>query len=81
MRTVLSSLDLLSETRNLDDELERRPRLVSARAAERLALLTRAAKPARPFDEEFDLDLLATLANATCVTRAGELRRGRLCAR
>ena len=64
--------------RILEDELERRPRLVSALAAERLALLTRAAKPARPFDEESGLDLLATLANATCLTRAGELRRSRL---
>ena len=41
-------------------------------------MLTRAAKPARPFDEELDLDLLTTLANATCLTRAGELRRDRL---
>lgn len=71
MRTVFSSLDLASMRRNRDDE--RRPRLVSALAAERLELLTRAAKPARPFDEESDLDLLPTLASATCLTRAGEL--------
>ncbi len=38
-------------------------------------LLTRVAKLARPFDEEPDFDLLATLANATFLTRAGELRR------
>jgi len=44
-------------------------------AAERLALLIRAAKPAKPFDEELDLDVLATLANAACLTRAGEVRR------
>ncbi len=61
-----------------EDELpERRPRFVSARAAERLALLTRAAKPASPFDEEPDLAL--TLANAACLTHAGELRWDRLC--
>jgi len=74
--TVFSSLALAERAfpRGIEDELpERRPRLVSARAAERLALLTRAAKPARPFDEEPDLAL--TLANATFLTRAGELRR------
>jgi hypothetical protein len=43
-----------------------------------LVLLTRAANPAKPFDEESDLDLLATLANATFLTRAGEVRRSRL---
>jgi len=61
-----------------EDELpEQRPRFISARAAERLALLTRAAKPASPFDEEPDLAL--TLANAACLTHAGELRQDRLC--
>jgi hypothetical protein len=64
---------------SFDDELERRPRLVSVLAAERLALLTRAAKPAKPFEEEFDFDLLATFAKATSLTRAGELRQDRLC--
>jgi hypothetical protein len=54
---------------------ERSPRFVSVRAAVRLALLSRAAKPAKPFDEVLALDLLATLANAACLTRAGELRR------
>ena len=76
MLTVFPVLDLaLAPPRDLVDELERRPRLISARAADRFALPTRAAKPARPFDEEPDLDLLATLANAVCLTRAGELRR------
>ena len=73
MRTVFSSLDLASMPQILDDELGRRPRLVSALAAESLALLTRVAKPARPFDEESDMDLVATLASATCLTHAGEL--------
>lgn len=58
--------------RNFEDP-ERRPRLVSARAADRFALLTSAAKPASPFDE--DPALLATLANATCLTLAGDLNR------
>ena len=53
---------------------ERRPQLVSLRAAARFELLTRAAKPARPFKEEPNLDLLATLAKTasfdTC--RRGE---------
>jgi len=44
------------------------------RAAGRFALLTIAVKPARPFDEELNLDLLTILANAACLTRAGELR-------
>jgi len=38
-------------------------------------LLTKAANPAKPFDNELDRDLLATLANAACLTRAGEVRR------
>jgi hypothetical protein len=50
------------------------------RAAERLALLIKAANPANPFDEELDLDELASLANATCFTRAGELSRSLLAA-
>jgi hypothetical protein len=46
------------------------------RAAARLVLLISAAKPAKPFcDEEPDADVLATLANAACLTRAGELTR------
>jgi len=43
---------------------------------ERLALLINAAKPAMPFDEEPDLDVLSTLTIAACLTRAGELSRG-----
>jgi hypothetical protein len=50
------------------------------RAAERLALLIKAANPANPFDEELDLDELASLANATCFTHAGELSRSLLAA-
>ena len=41
-------------------------------------MLISAAKPARPFDEEPDLDVFATLANAACLTRAGEVSRGLL---
>jgi hypothetical protein len=44
-------------------------------AAETFALLTRAAKPAKPFNEEPDMDLFATLANTVCLTRAGEVRQ------
>lgn len=60
--------------------MERRPLLVSVRAAERFALLTRAAKPARPFEEEPALVLLTILANAACLMRSGELRRSLLVA-
>jgi hypothetical protein len=68
-------LALAPPPRDLEDELlERRPLLVSVRAAERFALLTRAAKPARPFEEEPALVLLTTLASAACLMRAGELR-------
>lgn len=41
-------------------------------------MLISAAKPAKPFDEEPDLDVLATFANAACLTRAGEVSRGLL---
>ena len=54
---------------------ERKPRFVSVRAAARFELLTRAAKPARPFEDEPILDLLATLVKTACLTRAGEVRR------
>jgi len=47
-------------------------------AAERFALLARAAKPARPFNEELDLDLLTTLANTACLAHTGELRQSLL---
>jgi hypothetical protein len=50
------------------------PLTVSIRAAERLELLTSAAKPARPFDEE----PAVILANAACCTRSGELIRSLL---
>ena len=39
-------------------------------------LLISAAKPAIPFDEEPDLDLLSTLTIAACLTHAGELSWG-----
>lgn len=44
------------------------------RAAERLELLTSAAKTARPFDEE----PAVILAKAACCTRSGELIRSLL---
>lgn len=40
--------------------------------------MIKAANPANPFDEELDLDELATLAKAACFTRAGELSRSLL---
>ena len=40
--------------------------------------MTRAAKPAKPFEEEPDLDLLTTFANAACLMRSGKLRRNLL---
>ena len=43
---------------------------------ERLALLINVAKPAMPFDEEPDLDVLSTLTIAACLTCAGELSQG-----
>ena len=78
IRTVLPALvEELPARDCLAEELpERRPRFVSLRAAARLVLLISAAKPAKPFfDEEPDIDVLATLANAACLTRAGELTR------
>lgn len=73
--TIFSTLDLTPITPRTFELLERRPRLVSALAAETFALLTRAAKPAKPFNEEPDMDLFATLANTVCLTRAGEVRQ------
>ena len=54
---------------------EQRPRFVSVQAAARFELLTKAAKPARPFEEEPNLDLLVTLVKMACVTRAGDVSR------
>jgi hypothetical protein len=76
--TVFSALGLVLAPPPRDLLRERRPSLVSVCAAERFALLTRAAKPAMPFEEEPALDLLATLANAACLMRSGELRRNLL---
>lgn len=53
---------------------EWRPQFVSMRAAARFELLTKAAKPARPFEEEPKFDLLATLVKTACLTHAGEVR-------
>ena len=76
--TIFPALDRLVLPRNLVDELpDWRPQFVSVQAAKRFALLTRAEKPARPFNEELDLDLLSTLAKAICLTRTGEVRRER----
>lgn len=61
----------------MDEPPERIPCIVSVRAAESFALLTSAAKPARPVDEE----PAVILANAACCTRSGELIRGFLFAR
>ena len=36
--------------------------------------MIRVAKPGMPFEEELALNLLTTLVNAACLTRAGELR-------
>ncbi len=66
-------MDLGTPPCAFEDELPgRRPQPVSARAAERLALLTRAANPANPFDDEL---VLLALAEATRMTRAGEVRQ------
>lgn len=74
--TVFPALDrLLAPPRDLVNDW--RPRFVSVLAAKRFALLTRAVKPARPFNEELDLDLFATLSKAICLTRTGEVIRDR----
>ena len=74
IRTV--ALDLTTARappRDFEEKLlERRPRVVSAPAAKMFALLIKAVKPARPFDEEPDF---ATLANAARWTCAEEWRR------
>jgi len=44
-------------------------------AAERLALLISAAKPAIPVDEEPGLDVLSALPTAAFLTHTGELRQ------
>ena len=75
MLTIFSVLDLTPTVPRDLELLKRRPRFVSACAAETFALLTRAAKPAKPFNEELEMDLFATLANAVCLTHAGEVRR------
>ncbi len=67
MLTVFSALarDLTTAPpRDFEIEPERRPRLVSAPAAKRFALLTKAVNPARPFNEEPEGSDFATLANA-----------------
>jgi len=62
------------------DEPDQSPWFVSLCAAERLVLLIKAENPANPFDDELDLDELATLAKAACFTCAGELRQSLLAA-
>ena len=69
----LTVLDLATAPGAFEDEIpRRRPRPVSARVADRFTLLTRAANPANPFDDE--LDELA-LADPTCLTCAAVVRR------